>query len=231
MNIGILATGEPPSDLTNRYGGFDDMFIALLGPGFNTQTFRVYADELPKDPTIFDGFIVTGSPAGVHDGSAWIETLSKFLKDVRGKTKLVGVCFGHQLMAEAFGGKTDRAERGWGLGLHQYRVDNEFSWMGDGKQADIAIAVTHQDQVIAVPVGTKIVASSDFTPYAALAYDESSISFQCHPEFEPEFACSLLRVRHSDRLSSSELQTIADTYQRANDNKRVGEWIRRFFKG
>ena len=98
-----------------------------------------------------DAYVITGSAAGAYDDLPWIAPLSNFLTDVKGRAKLVGVCFGPQMMAQAFGGQVVKSPKGWGVGLHTYRITTKEPWMDSA--APIAIAVSHQDQVVALPPG------------------------------------------------------------------------------
>lgn len=229
MKIGILETGAPPAGL-ERYGSYGGMVAELLGADFATTAFRVRDGELPDRPEDYAGLVVTGSSAGVYDDLPWIAPLSDFLRQARGRTKMVGICFGHQLMAQAFGGSAGKSDRGWGLGLHEYRIGERAAWMDGDEAATIAAPVTHQDQVNAPPPGARVLAGSEFTPYGVLAYDERSISFQCHPEFAPDYAKALLRHKHAGRLPADELERIAATLDRPDDRARIGAWIGRFLR-
>ena len=225
MKLAILETGHPPADLAGRFGSYPAMFERLLGDGFEIETFDVQAGQLP-DPAAHDAVLITGSPAGVYDDHPWIEPLMAFIRAAK-NARMVGVCFGHQVMAEALGGHVVKSDKGWGTGLHQYSVVHAEPWLDDA--STIAIPASHQDQVIEQPPKTEIVAASDFTPYAALAWtDRPAISFQFHPEFSPEFAKALIAERH-DRVPKPE-EAIA-SLDAPNDNGRVGGWIRRFLLG
>jgi GMP synthase-like glutamine amidotransferase len=114
ISIGILETGEPPPELRARFGGYGDMFACLLGPDFSTTTYDVRAGEYPAHVEDHAGYIVTGSPAGVYEGHVWIGALKEWLSQAQGRARLVGICFGHQIMAEAFGGRVEKSGRGWG---------------------------------------------------------------------------------------------------------------------
>ncbi|MCE2987680.1 MAG: type 1 glutamine amidotransferase, partial [Phenylobacterium sp.] len=121
MKIAILETGAPPGDLAVRFGDYPDMFRRLLlEEGDQAETFDVAAGRLPADPSAFDACLVTGSSAGVYELLPWIDPLKAFLNGASGRTALVGVCFGHQVMAEAFGGRVIKSPKGWGVGLHRY---------------------------------------------------------------------------------------------------------------
>lgn len=224
MKIGILETGYPPATLGERFGDYPAMFATLLGPEFSTETFDVQAGELPTG-TDHDGYLVTGSPAGVYDPLPWIAPLQEFIRTASDR-KLVGVCFGHQVMAEALGGHVEKSDKGWGTGLHRYAIVHQPSWTDNA--APIDIPASHQDQVVVQPPETRIVAQSDFTPFAALVWtDRPAISFQFHPEFTPAFAKALIEQRYDVVSNPDEAIASLDA---PNDSARVGGWIRRFLK-
>ena len=225
MKLAILETGFPPGDLASRFGDYPQMFGALLGAGFELESFDVQAGALP-DPEGFGAFLITGSPAGVYDPLPWIAPLLDFIRSAK-DAKMVGVCFGHQAMAQALGGQVVKSDKGWGAGLQHYSITHREPWMDAGD--DIAIPASHQDQVVVQPPATEIVAASAFTPYAALSWtDRPAISFQFHPEFSPAFARALIEKRY-DHVSNPDA-AIASLDAR-NDSARVGGWIRNFLNG
>jgi GMP synthase-like glutamine amidotransferase len=225
MKLAILETGRPPGDLSSRFGDYPAMIGAMLGPGFGIDVYDVQAGQLPNGRGEHDGLIITGSPAGVYDPLPWIADLLRFIRSSP-DTKMVGICFGHQAMAEALGGRVTKSDKGWGIGLHRYEVERVEPWMD--RVSEIAIPVSHQDQVTIQPPNTRILASSEFTPYAALAWtDRPAISFQFHPEFAPAYAQALIAERY-DRLPSPDL-AIASLDQ-PDDRARIAEWIRNFLR-
>ncbi|HEY3814066.1 MAG TPA: type 1 glutamine amidotransferase [Caulobacteraceae bacterium] len=232
MKLGILETGAPPGGLEKEFGDYSAMFKHMLrDAGFTgaIETIDVVKNQFPATPEAFDAYLVTGSAAGVYDPEPWIAPLIGFLRSAKGRAKLVGVCFGHQVMAEAFGGKVIKSPKGWGLGLTDYAVEDVEPWMDP--VASVALAASHQDQVVELPPGARIVAASDFTPYAALAYgDQPAISIQPHPEFAPEYASALIERRLETVLTEAQGRAAMATYTRPNDNARVGGWIRRFLE-
>jgi GMP synthase-like glutamine amidotransferase len=223
MKLAILETGVPPGDLRQRFGDYPAMFAAMLGPGFEMETFDVQAGSLPNHPNGHDAFMITGSPAGVYDDYPWIAPLMDFIRTAS-DTPMIGICFGHQVMAEALGGHVEKSEKGWGAGLHRYSVAQRQQWM-NGEQV-IAVPASHQDQVLVQPPATEISVKSDFTPYAGLAWtDRPAISFQFHPEFSPDFAKALILERY-DRVSNPD--AALGSLDAPNDSAAVGDWIRRF---
>jgi GMP synthase-like glutamine amidotransferase len=227
IRIAILETGTPPPALKAAHGDYPAMFRDLLGEAFVFETFDVQAGALP-DPAAFDAAIITGSPAGVYESAGWIAGLLDWIRAAKGRTKLVGVCFGHQAMAQALGGRVEKSDRGWGVGLHRYEVLSPEPWMTPGI-ATVAIPASHQDQVVEKPSDARVLLRSDFTPFAGLAWGEDAISMQPHPEFTPAFATELTAGRH-DRIDPALVARAVDSLKAADDRGVVAEWIRAFLR-
>lgn len=230
MRLGILETGVPPGDLKERFGDYPAMFRGLLGEdACDYATFAVADGVLPRSVEACDAYLVTGSAAGVYDPFPWIGELKAFLQAAKGRAPLVGICFGHQIMAEAFGGQVIKSPKGWGVGLHKYTICEHLDWM-DGADS-IAVPASHQDQVVVPPPGALVVAASDFTPFGMLAYeDQPAISIQLHPEFDPAYAKALIEARRGPRYTDKQADAAVASYDAPDDRDRVGEWIREFLK-
>jgi GMP synthase-like glutamine amidotransferase len=224
MKLAIIETGRPPGQLTEQFGDYPSMFRAMLGNGFEFESFDVQAGELPEAGA-HQAYLLTGSPAGVYEPLPWIPPLMDFIRSAS-DGKMVGICFGHQIMAEALGGHVEKSVKGWGAGLHRYGVVRPEPWMD--RAGTIAAPASHQDQVIIQPPNTEIVARSDFTPLAALAWtDRPAISFQFHPEFSPAYAKALIEKRYDVVPDPDAAIASLDA---PNDNARVAGWIRRFLE-
>ena len=227
MKLAVLETGAPPQPLQARFGDYPQMFRDLLGEGFDWTSYDVQAGRWPTAPEDHDGYVITGSAAGVYEAEPWIGRLMDFLREARGRTRLVGVCFGHQAMAQAFGGRVIKSPKGWGIGLHAYQVKRREPWMDDAAQ--IAIPASHQDQVVEPPPGAEVIAASDFSPFGMLAWrDQPAISIQLHPEFAPAYAAALIENRRGTRYTDAQADAALATLRAPNDGQRVGGWIRRF---
>jgi len=226
--IAILETGRPPAELAATHGDYPAMLARLLGPEVSVEVFDVQAGRLPGDLDRFSGAMVTGSPAGVYEDLPWMPGLLHWLRQARGQLPLVGICFGHQAMAQAFGGHVEKARVGWGVGLHRYDIVAAEPWM-DPAADSIAIPVSHQDQVVRIPAEARVFARSDFTPHAGLAWGEDAISFQGHPEFEPAYASALVQARRGSAVAADLVDRAVATLREPNSRDLVAGWVRTFF--
>jgi GMP synthase-like glutamine amidotransferase len=162
----------------------------------------------------------------VYDDLPWIAPLKDFLRAAKGKAKLVGICFGHQIIAEAFGGRVEKSERGWGVGLQTLELCGAAPFVGP--EREVSVPASHQDQIVVQPPATRVIAASAFSPFGVLAYaDQPALSMQFHPEFSPEFAKALIGCR---REKLPEPDAAAASLDRPNDRDVVAGWIRRFLK-
>ena len=231
MKLGVLKTGRPPKPAIERFGTYPDMFMNLLGrDAYVWRTYAVDEGELPARPEDCDAYIITGSACGVYDQEPWIGKAMEFLRQAKGRAALVGVCFGHQLMAQAFGGRVMKSPKGWGVGEHVYEVLRAEPWM-DERPLRIRLPASHQDQVVEKPPGTEVYLASEFTPFAGLVWpDEKAISIQPHPEFEPAYAMSLIEHRRGGVYPDEQADAAVASYSGNDDRARVGRWIATFLK-
>ena len=227
MTIGILETGSPPAALHAEWGTYGDMIQTMLGHDRQYRTYDVQAGELPAEPGECAAYVITGSAAGVHDDLPWIPPFLDFLRRVRGRAKLVGICFGHQAMAEAFGGTVARAPGGWGVGMHRYEIVEPPPGMRE--PVALAIPAFHQDQVVTLPPGARVLAASRFTPFASIGYDNDTVSVQGHPEFSPAFSAALIEANRDvyGPLADTALLSLLQP----DDGRRAAEWLQRFIDG
>jgi GMP synthase-like glutamine amidotransferase len=215
--------------LKQTFGTYPDMFRRLLGETrFDYLTFDVQHGRPPAQVEDAQAYIVTGSPSGAYDDEPWIAALRDFLRQAKGRAVLVGVCFGHQLMAQTFGGKVIKSPKGWGVGLHDYALRGAEPWMVPGPL--VSAPASHQDQVVEPPRTARIIGASAFSACGMLAYDDQpALSIQLHPEFDPAYAKALIegrRDRYPDGLADEALASL----DRPNDNQRLGDWISLFLR-
>jgi len=201
LKIGILETGRLPPELMPIYDSYPSMFIDWLAPlNANFEHFAVLDDIFPPAPDVCDLWVITGSRFGAYEDLSWIPPLEQFIRDCReAGQKMIGICFGHQIIAQALGGAVEKSDKGWGLGVHQYApVDwpEEFG-PPPGK---IQLQAIHQDQVTVVPTGAKTIAQSDFCENAAVWYPGFALTVQGHPEVSGRYAQDLINLRRGSTI-------------------------------
>ena len=184
MNIGILICGHFLDDIAETYGTYLDLYAPMLGPGFDCTAYFVVDGEMPARVEEQDGWLISGSRHGAYEDHAWIPPLEDFLRRAySAQIPLVGICFGHQILAQALGGRVEKFAGGWSLGPVAY----DFT---DGSRQ--TVVAVHQDQVTAKPDQAEVIASTDFCAFAGLAYGNQALSFQPHPEFSQAFITDLI---------------------------------------
>ena len=234
MKLTIIQTGEVPASLRERFGPYRKMFEAMFdgtGQGFSYDMVAVSAGEPFPDPGALEGIVITGSAAGVYDDYPWLDPLRAFIRDAYGRrTPMLGVCFGHQIMADALGGEVRKSEKGWGLGRHSYSVSKRPDFMRDAPGM-LAVACSHQDQVITPPTTAEVFLSSDFTPNAGLAYrNGAALSFQPHPEFADDYTIALAELRRG-KAPDTVVETALASVAKPSNSGDVAGYIGQFFRG
>ena len=221
MRIGILETGELDGPVREKHGAYPAMFEALLaGRGFAFRTWSVVNGVMPDGVGDADGWLVTGSKHGAYEDHAWIPPLEGFIRAIRDAGRpLVGICFGHQIIAQALGGRVEKADAGWGLGGQVY----------DGPDGPLRLRGFHQDQVVAAPEGATVTAGSAFCPAAALAYGDWARSWQGHPEFGQDLFRDLAESKIGAVFEADFVARAVATAEGATDGPRIGREIGDFF--
>lgn len=187
MKIGILQTGMAPEPIRDSIGDYPAHFARLLdGNGFDFTTWHVEAMDFPASIHDAQGWLITGSRHGVYEDHPFIPPLEQFIRDaLSAAVPVVGICFGHQIMAQALGGRVEKFAGGWAVGAQDYDFDGEC----------LTLNAWHQDQVITPPMGARVLARNAFCANAALAYGAHGFSVQAHPEFQDDFIQGLIDTR------------------------------------
>jgi GMP synthase-like glutamine amidotransferase len=220
MQIGILQTGESPDALRDQ-GDYPDFFEALLaGRGLTFRRFAVLRSEFPADIHACDGWLITGSRYGAYEDHPWIPPLEDFIRAAyAAHVPVVGVCFGHQIIAQAMGGKVEKFKGGWTVGPTEYDFGGE----------KLTLNAWHQDQVTVKPDGADVVATTDFCANAALLYDDRMFTVQPHPEFQNEFVQGLIDKRGRGLVPDTLLDSALGRLGTVPDSPKMADRIAQFF--
>lgn len=232
MKLGILKTDAVRPEWVTDFGEYPDMFIRLLGqvdPGLEFRVYDVEQGEYPADIDEVDAYLITGSKSSVYDDKPWIATLMDFVRELdRRRKKLVGICFGHQLVAHALGGRTEKSPKGWGVGVQTHRFSEAPAWH-DKDELDFDILVSHQDQVVSNAAHARVLASSEFCENAVCQVGDHILTFQGHPEFVPEYSREIMEFRRKligEQVYQAGMASLASAPQQ----ERVARWILNFLQ-
>ncbi len=221
MKIGILITGHPPEELAGdgHYGGY---FRRLLGEDtFDYASWAVVDGEMPDAIDACDGWLITGSKHGAYEDHPWIPPLEEFIRACHAaRVPMIGVCFGHQIIAQAMGGTVEKFAKGWSVGPVDYQIDGET----------YTINAWHQDQVVEKPQAARRIGSSDFCENAVLAYDDVFWTIQPHPEYGRVFIDGLITHRGKGLVPDPLLDAARLKLDLPLDSPKIATQMTEFFK-
>ncbi|MFP3979298.1 glutamine amidotransferase [Marinobacter sp. KMM 10035] len=199
--VAILKTGSTYPAIEEQFGDFDQWFLRGLSPGLDVTVFNTVAGELPDNPDDWDGVVVTGSPAMVSNREAWSERAAQWLiRVVEKEIPLLGVCYGHQLLAHALGGEVGYHPQGRESGTRNVELlagakdDLLFGSMPNTFSAQL----THMQSVLSLPPGAVLLGRNEFEPHQAFRVGKCAWGVQFHPEFSSTVMRAYLGVQTPD---------------------------------
>lgn len=233
MRIGLLETDVLYDDLIKEYGSYGLMFEKYFSQLDKSELefvyYQVQKGELPLFLDECDAYIITGSKAGVYENHDWIEPLSKWVREAdAAQAKMLGVCFGHQLIAQALGGQVEMSHKGWGIGVRSLLTtsDSPFS---QPLPKYLDLIYSHKDQVVKLPSTARNFLSDDFCPHAGFTIGQHIVSFQGHPEFDAIYSERLLK-RRAEAIGEPTYTKGLNSLRQSTDANFIGRLILDFLR-
>ena len=227
--LGLLETDILYDDLLDSYVSYGHMFAQFfddLNGGLNYRYYQVQEGELPRGIDECDAYLITGSKAGVYDGLPWLPPLREWIMDFyQRQAKLIGICFGHQMIAHSLGGRAEKSEKGWGVGVLATQVFKSPTQIHPlPSPHTLNLIHSHQDQVTALPPGAIRLAGSPFCPNAAMLLDNTVVTFQGHPEFTPIYFHQLI-ARRREQIGEARYNAALETLTHTTHHRQVGRYL------
>ena len=232
MRVGLLLADHVRPGFRILAGDYPDLFAAFFSehPGIEMVTFDLAAGEFPHDLGVCDAWIITGSRRSVYEDVGWILQLADLVRRLdRERRKLVGICFGAQMIGHALGGEVGPAPQGWQVGLKQVAVKGFEAWMTPEVES-FRILHSNADQILRPPDRLRVLGSSDGVPVSMVAVGEHFLGFQGHPEFIPSYSAVLMEARRGlipDAVVDAGLASLSN----GPDTRLLATWIARFLEG
>lgn len=239
MKLCILDNDVLDPSIARTHTSFSAMFARLFrqaGADWTISSFNTMQGEYPASFDDFDAVLLTGSHADAFSQDPWVVALREQVQGLlRRRKKLLGVCFGHQLIGLCLGAEVGRAPQGWGTGRMTYAWHaTDWAHAPAAAQAqgpaEIALLASHQDQVFALPPGATLLASSPFCPVAAFAVGQEVFCIQPHPEFEEDFSAYLLNKRRAI-LGEPQYSASMHSLAQGHDGLHVARMMVAFVEG
>ena len=231
LHLGILQTDSVLEDLQPRFGDYPSMFKGLFraeDPTMNITTYNVQ-HALP-DSLDCDAYLITGCKLSVYDDLPWIRELAEFVRQaIAAKKKILGICFGHQLIAHFFGGEAGPAPVGWAVGVQTSDVVLNPRWMNavGVPPSQLNLVSSHKDQVLKLPDGAEVFATSDFCEVSGFTMGNEVLTIQGHPELTTDYSQALMGVRRQ-LLGEEVYQAGIDSLQKNTDERLFTQWMLAF---
>jgi len=227
MKIGLLECDHVIEKLRHIAGDYSDMYAELL-PQVELQLYDVCNGHFPESVDECDGYVCSGSKHSVYENIDWIHSLKEFVSLLYKKQKpFVGVCFGHQILAEALGGRVEKNKAGWSVGVHQFDMLAKESWMTPFNQ-ETQLVMMCQDHVIELPINSFVLAKTVYCPYAMYGIGKTMLGIQGHPEYPIEYEIAFIRDR-VDRIGKERVEEAIESLKNKPDKELISEWMMNFF--
>jgi GMP synthase-like glutamine amidotransferase len=232
VKIGLLQCDHVMPDNRAEFGDYSDFFRSIFhryAPEIVLDLFDIQQNEYPEEPDRYAGYIGTGSSCSVWEDISWINRFKRFVRDLyHNGNKFIGICFGHQMIAEALGGRCEKFDRGWGIGIKEVTIYRKKDWMNP-EQKSYRLIVSHQDQISKLPENSEVLGGNEHCPFSMITVDSHFLGIQAHPEFTPAYSRRLMQSR-IDRIGMKAVQMAEKTLEDKTDEAAVTQWMANFFR-
>lgn len=233
MKLGILKPLKPEDDAGIPGYGTEkerfEQFFQQVNASLTIQLYDVTQGEFPASPAECDAYLISGSDQGVYDNEPWIPVLAQFIHDCyAAQRKMVGICFGHQMLAHTLGGHTEKSHKGWGLGLRDIELVSTKTWMTP-PLGSLQLNFAHQDQVIHLPPNAELLATNDFCPNIAFCLGDQVFGLQAHPEITNPFMAAIMDYMEP-QIDEAIYQDAMSTLAQQPDSQLMAQWIVNFLQ-
>lgn len=230
LKVGLLECDHVRDELRHIAGDYREMFPALFSQVAMEWDFVFYDvcnGHFPASPEECDLYICTGSKSSVYDEDDWIQQLKAFVVDIYNSGKsFIGVCFGHQILGEALGGKVEKSAVGWCVGVHRFQLVTRENWMQPFADA-FNLLMMCQDQVIQLPPDATLLAETSDCPHAMFRVGDRMLGIQAHPEFPKAYDQALMELR-VERIGENKVELGIASLELPTQEIMFAHWIKNF---
>ncbi|MCL4296637.1 MAG: GMP synthase [Anaerolineae bacterium] len=229
MKIGIL-NADPATYVIDHQTDPEkiELFFRAGGADLEFTTYEAVQGELPESVAVADVFLISGSPHSVYDGLPWISGLEQFIQRCYAQhKKLVGICFGHQLIAQALGGQVTKSDNGWVVGLHEISLYQHPAWLSPAEPR-CSLYFVNQDQVVTLPPQAELIGGNELCPHAIYTIGEQVLSIQAHPEQPARFLRAVITFLGPKMGPEVQAKALASLEKRQPDDRLAARWIVNF---
>ncbi|OIV96186.1 hypothetical protein TanjilG_14863 [Lupinus angustifolius] len=236
---GVLMCAEDSDYVRNKHGGYFGVFMRMLAEeGERWDMYKVARGEFPEERELclYDGFVITGSCNDAHGNDPWVHHLINLISKLNSiNKKILGICFGHQILGRALGGKVSRSPSGWDIGVRTITLSTSSSLALSSLKlpSNLSIIECHRDEIRELPRKAEVIAWSEKTGIEMFKYGDNIMGIQGHPEYTKDILLHLIDrlIHHNFIMESFAVETKLKAEMWEPDTKAWQRLCVSFLKG